>query len=61
MMGIAFENCVDPDQMASGKAIWSGTTLFVIQFVNLYEKTTMSYLIGWQSEMGVANLIYSSG
>ena len=60
-MGIAFENSVDPDQMASEEAIWSGSTLFFIQFVNLYEQTTLSYLIGWQSEMSVANLIYSAG
>ena len=28
-----FANSVDPDQMASEEAIWSGSTLFVIQFV----------------------------
>ena len=33
-----FANSVDPDQMASEEAIWSGSTLFVIQFVNLNEK-----------------------
>ena len=44
---IAFENSIVPDQMASEEAIWSGSTLFVIQFVNLYEQTTSSYLIGW--------------
>ena len=60
-IGIAFGNSVDPDQMASEEANWSGSTLFVIQFVNLYEQTTLSNLIGWQSEMGGANLIYSSG
>ena len=27
-IGIAFENSVDPDQMASEEAIWSGSTLF---------------------------------
>ena len=32
-----FANSVDPDQMASEEAIWSGSTLFVIQFVNLNE------------------------
>ena len=26
-----FANSVDPDQMASSEAIWSGSTLFVIQ------------------------------
>ena len=60
-IGIAFKNSVDPDQMASKVAIWSGSTLFVIQFVNLYEQTTLSYPIGWPSEMGVTNLIYSAG
>ena len=34
-MGIAFKNSVDPDQMVSKEAIWSGSTLFLIQFVNL--------------------------
>ena len=27
-----FANSVDPDQMASEEAIWSGSALFVIQF-----------------------------
>ena len=35
-MGIAFENNVDPDQMTSEEAIWSGSTQFFIQFVNLH-------------------------
>ena len=29
-----FANSVDPDQMASEEAIWSGSTLFVMRFVN---------------------------
>ena len=33
----AFANSVDPDQMASEEAVWSGSTLFIIQFVNLNE------------------------
>ena len=57
---LAFENSVDPDQMASEEAIWSGSTLFFIQFMNLYEQTTLSYPIGWLSEKGVADLIYSA-
>ena len=40
---LAFENTVDQDQMASEEAIWSGSTLFFIQFMNLYEQTTLSY------------------
>ena len=29
-----FANSVDPDQMASEEAIWSGSALFVMQFMN---------------------------
>ena len=32
----AFANSVDPDQLASEEANWSGYPLFVIQYVNLY-------------------------
>ena len=31
-------NCVDPDQLASEEANWSGSALFVIQYVNLYQQ-----------------------
>ena len=30
--------------------IYRGVCCFTIQFVNLYKQTTLSYLIGWQSE-----------
>ena len=33
-----FANSVDPDQMASEEAIWSGSTLFVMWFVNWTNK-----------------------
>ena len=49
-----FANSAGPDQMAS-EAIWSGYTLFVIQFVNLNKNIIWFNLVGWQSEMGVAN------
>ena len=42
-----FANNADPDQMASEVAIWSGSTLFVIQFVNLNENIIWCNLIGW--------------
>ena len=42
-----FANSVDPDQMASEEVIWSGSTLFVIQFVNLKEIVIWCNLIGW--------------
>ena len=32
------DNSVDPDQMASEEAIWSGSTLFFIQFMNWHNK-----------------------
>ena len=35
----AFANSVDPDQLASEEANWSGSALFVIQYVNLYQST----------------------
>ena len=32
-------NSVDPDQLASGEANWSGSALFAIQYVNLYQQS----------------------
>ena len=51
----AFENSVDPDQLASEEANWSGSALFVIKYVNLYQQSGSSNLIGWELEMGVAS------
>ena len=42
-----FANSADPDQMASSEAIWSGSTLFVNQFVNLNKNIIWCNLIGW--------------
>ena len=42
-------NSVDPDQLASGSA------LFVIKYVNFYQKPRSSNLIGWKFEVGVAS------
>ena len=50
----AFANSVDPDQLAS-EANWSGSALFVIQYVNLYQQPGSSNLISWQLEVGVAS------
>ena len=33
----AFANSVDPDQLASEEANWSGSALFAIKYVNLYQ------------------------
>ena len=32
-------NSVDPDQLASEEANWSGSALFVFKYVNFYQKT----------------------
>ena len=44
---------VDPDQLA--EANWSGSALFVIKYVNLYQQPGSSNLIGWKLEVGVAS------
>ena len=50
-------NSVDPDQLASEEANWSGSALFVIKYmyVNFYQKPESSNLIGWKLEVGVAS------
>ena len=50
-----FANSIDPDQLASEEANWSGSALFAIQNVNLYQQPRSSNLIGWQLEVGVAS------
>ena len=51
----AFANSVDPDQLVSEEASWSGSALFVIKYLNLYEQLGSSNLIGWKLEVGVAS------
>ena len=48
-------NSVDPDQLASSEANWSGFALFVIKYVNFYQKPRSSNLTGWKLEVGVAS------
>ena len=48
-------NSVDPDQLASEEANWSGSALFVIKNVNFYQEPGSSDLIGWKLEVGVAS------
>ena len=50
-----FANSVDPDQLASAEANWSGSALFAIKYVNLYQQYGSSYLIGWKIEEGMAS------
>ena len=51
----AFANSVNPDQLASEEANWSGSALFAIKYVNLYQQPWSSNLIGWKLEMGVTS------
>ena len=48
-------NGVEPDQLASEEANWSGYALFVIKYVNLYQKAGSNNFIGWKLEVGVAS------
>ena len=48
-------NSVDPDQLASEEANWSGSALFVIKYVNSYPKPGPGNLIGWKLEVGLAS------
>ena len=38
MTGPVLANRVDPEQLASSEAKWSGSALFVIKYVNFYQK-----------------------
>ena len=48
-------NSVDPDQLASEEANWSGSALFVIKYASFYQKPGSSNLIGWKLEVGMAS------
>ena len=43
----AFANSAAPGQLASSEASWSGSSLFVIQNVNLYQQPGSSNPTGW--------------
>ena len=45
-------NSVDPGQL---EANWSESALFVIKYVNFYQKLRSSNLIGWKLEVGMAS------
>ena len=51
----AFANSVDLDQLASEEANWSGSALFVIKYLNLYEQLGSSNLTSWKLEVGLAS------
>ena len=48
-------NSVDKNQLASKEANWSGSALFVIKYVNFYQKPGSSNVIGWKLEVGMAS------
>ena len=48
-------NSVDPDQLASEEANWSGSALFVVKFVNMHQQPRSNNLIGWKLEVGLAS------
>ena len=48
-------NSVGPGQLASEEANWSGSALFVIKYVNFYQKPGSSNLIGWKLEVGMVS------
>ena len=39
----------------SEEANWSGSALFVIKYLNLYEQLGSGNLIGWKLEVGMAS------
>ena len=47
----AFSDSVDLDQLASEEANWSGSSLFVIKYVNFYQQSGSDNLIDWQLEV----------
>ena len=49
-----FANSVDPDQLASEEANWSGSALFAIQYVNSYQK-------GWSGGAKVLCILHHWG
>ena len=53
-----FANSIDPDELASEEANWSGSALFVTKDSNLYQQPESNNPIGWKLEVGM--VIYSA-
>ena len=47
-------NSVDPDQLASEEANWSGSALSLNMWISI-KRPGSSYLIGWKLEVGMAS------
>ena len=50
-----FANSVNPDQLASVEANWSGSAPFVIKCEVIYQQPESSNLTGWKLEVGRAS------
>ena len=56
-----FANSEDLDQLASEEVNWSGSALFVINYVNFCQQPGSSNLIGWNLEVGMASKFIQQG
>ena len=54
-MGHILCKILNPWPAEPEEANWSGSALFAIKYVNLYQQAVSSNLIGWKLEMGVAS------
>ena len=55
LLNPAFANSVNPDQLASEEANWSGSALFALSMWIHIIQSGSSNLIGWKLEVGVAS------
>ena len=53
--------CLSKQCRSREEANWSGSALFVIKYVNFYQKRESSNLIGWKLEVGVASQFIQQG
>ena len=54
MLTLILLNPIYPAFANNEEANWSGSALFVIKYVNLYQQSGSSNLIGWKLEVGLA-------
>ena len=55
LAGTVFANNVEPGQLSSSEANWSGPVLVVINYVILYQKPGSSIPNSWKLEVSVAS------
>ena len=56
----AFENSVDPDELASEEASWSGSSLFAIKYINFISTIRIKWSDWLKIRSGCGILIYSA-